>query len=102
RTEAVAHTMGVVTFSLFALFFSIATRDQHRTVFSLDTLSDKTFNIATGVSVLTLILATLFGPLQTLLKTTPLDVQQWLICICVALSVIAVSEIYKAVRGSAR
>jgi Ca2+-transporting ATPase len=106
RTPAIAHTMGVVTFSLYCLFFSIATKDDRRTVFSLDTLSDKTFNIATGVSVVTLILATLFGPLQALLKTAPLDVQQWLICTCVALSVIVASEIRKAVRrrtaGAAR
>jgi Ca2+-transporting ATPase len=98
RTPGIAHTMGVVTFSLYCLFFSIATKDDRRTVFSLGTLSDKTFNIATGVSVLTLILATLFRPLQALLKTAPLDVQQWLICTCVALSVIVASEIRKAVR----
>jgi Ca2+-transporting ATPase len=102
RTEAVAHTMGVVTFSLYALLFSIVTRDERRTAFSLDTLSDKTFNIATGVSLLILILATVLGPLEALLDTTPLDVQQWLICACVALSVVVVSEIRKAVRhGSA-
>ena len=28
HTQAIAHTMGVVTFSLYALFFSIATRDE--------------------------------------------------------------------------
>ena len=53
--RAVAHTMGVVTFSLFTLFFSIATKDERRTVFSLDTLADKTFVRATALSVLTLI-----------------------------------------------
>ena len=50
-------------------------------MFSLDTFSDKKFVMATGVSVLTLILATVFGPFQAFLKTTSLDVQQWLICI---------------------
>jgi Ca2+-transporting ATPase len=98
RTQEVAHTMGFVTFSLCALFFSIATKDQRRTAFSLDTLSDKTFNIATGASVLTLILATVLGPLEALLKTTPLDIQQWLICLCVALSMIVMSEVGKAVQ----
>src|SRR5262249_22633344 len=98
RTQGVAHTMGVVTFSLFALFFSIATRDEHRTAFSLDTVADKTFNIATGVSVLTLTLATVLGPLEALLETTPLDVQQWLVCTCVALSVIVIAEIRTAIR----
>jgi Ca2+-transporting ATPase len=98
RTAAIAHTMGVVTFSLFALFFSIATKDERRTMFSLDTFSDKTFNIATGVSVLTLILTTVFGPFQKFLKTTSLDLRQWLICTAVALSIIVASEIRKAIR----
>ena len=98
HTEAIAHTMGVVTFSLYALFFSITTKDERRTVFSLDTFADKTFNIATGVSVLTLLLATVFGPLEAFLKTSSLDVQQWLVCTGVALSIIVVSGIRKAVR----
>jgi Ca2+-transporting ATPase len=101
RTLAVAHTMGVVTFSLFSLFFSIATKDERRTVFSLDTFADKTFNIATGVSVLTLILATVLGPFEKLLTMTPLDVQQWIICIAVALSIIVISEIRKALKRRA-
>jgi predicted nucleic acid-binding protein len=42
-----------------------------------------------------------FGPLEALLKTTSLDVQQWLICTAVALSVIVASEIRKAVRRRA-
>ena len=98
HTEAIAHTMGVVTFSLYALFFSIATRDERRTVFSLDTFSDSKFVIATGVSILTLLLSTVFGPLETFLKTTSLDVRQWLICIGAALSIVVVSEIRKALR----
>ena len=98
RTLVIAHTMGVVTFSLYTLFFSIVTKDERRTAFSLDPVSDKTFNIATGVSVLTLLLATVFGPLEAFLKTTSLDVRQWLVCIGVSLSIIVVSEIRKAVR----
>ena len=67
-------------------------------MFSLDTFSDRTFNIATIASVLTLILATVLGPLQHLLETTSLDVQQWLICICAGLAIVVVSEIRKAIR----
>jgi Ca2+-transporting ATPase len=98
HNQEIAHTMGVVTFSLYALFFSIAARDERRTMFSLDTFSDSKFVIATGVSVLTLLLTTVFGPLEAFLKTTSLDVRQWLICLAVALSIIVVSEIRKAVQ----
>jgi Ca2+-transporting ATPase len=51
--------------------------------------------------VVTLILSTVFGPLQAFLKTTSLDLQQWLICTGVALSVIIASEIRKAIRRRA-
>jgi P-type Ca2+ transporter type 2C len=101
RTALVGHAMGLVTFSLATLFFSMTTRDERRTVFSLDTFSDRTFNIATIASVLTLILATVLGPLQRLLETTSLDVQQWLICICAGLGIVVVSEIRKAIRRPA-
>ena len=97
-TEAVAHTMGMVTFSLFTLFFSIATKDERRTAFTLDTLSDKTFARATGISVLTLIGATVLGPLQAFLDTTALTFQQWLICTGLGVTILVVSEIWKAIR----
>ena len=97
----IAHTMGVVTFSLYALFFSIETRDERRTMFSLDTFSDKTFLIATGASIATLFLATVFGPFQSFLKTTNLDIQQWLICAAVALSIVVAAEARKAVLRQA-
>ena len=48
--------------------------------------------------VLALILSTVFGPFEALLKTTSLDLPQWLICTAVALSVIVASEIRKAIR----
>jgi Ca2+-transporting ATPase len=97
HTDVIAHTMGVVTFSLYALFFSVTAKDERRTAFTLDTFSDKTFLIATGASVATLFLATVFGPFQAFLTTTNLDIQQWLICTAVALSIIVVSEIRKAI-----
>ena len=102
RSLEIAHTMGLVTFSLFNLFFSMAVKDERKTVFSLDTFSDRTFGISTGLSVLTIILATVLGPLQRFLETTPLDVQQWLICLCVALSIIVISEIRKVSCGGLR
>lgn len=93
--------MGVVTFSLHTLFFSFTTRDERRSVFSLDTFSDKTFLVITGTSLLTLFLATVFGPLQAFLTMTNLSIQQWLICAGTAASIIVVSEIKKAISRRA-
>jgi Ca2+-transporting ATPase len=89
--------MSVVVFSLFNLFFSIETRDTRESAFSRSTFADRTFVVTTGVSFLLIVMATVLGPCQAILETTPLDVDQWLLCLGVALAIVAVSEIRKAV-----
>jgi len=91
RTAAL--TMGVVTFSVASLLFSLSTRDEGRTVFSLDILSDKTFIRSTALSIITLVLTTVLGPLQAFLGTIALDTQQWLVCIAASLPVLIASEL---------
>jgi Ca2+-transporting ATPase len=92
---AIARTMGMVTFALFLLFFSIESKDERDSAFSLDTFSDKTFVITTSGSFVLLILSTVLGIFHTVMKTVRLDVQQWLICTAVALSIVAAAEIRK-------
>ena len=94
---AIARTMGMVTFALFLLFFSIESKDERDSAFSLDTFSDKTFRITTGGSFVLLVLSTVLGIFHTVLHTVTLDVLQWLICAAVALSVVVGAEIRKAV-----
>ncbi|MBO0731071.1 MAG: HAD-IC family P-type ATPase, partial [Acidimicrobiaceae bacterium] len=96
HTLTVARTMGLVVFSLFNLFFSIEAKDERESAFSLSTFSDRTFVLTAGVSLLLLVLATILGPWQAILRTTSLDEGQWLICTAVALSIIVISEIRKA------
>jgi P-type Ca2+ transporter type 2C len=82
-----------VTFSVASLLFSLSTRDEGRTVFSLDALSDKTFIRSTALSIITLVLTTVLGPLQAFLGTVPLNTGQWLVCIGAALPVLLASEL---------
>jgi hypothetical protein len=96
HTLAIARTMGVVVFSLFNLFFSIESRHRREPVFSLSTFADRTCIVTTGASLFLLVMATVLAPCQAILKTTALDVDQWLLCAAVALSIIAVTEIRKA------
>jgi Ca2+-transporting ATPase len=96
HTLAIARTMGVVVFSLFNLFFSLESRDRRDSVFSLSTFADRTCIVTTGASLFLLVMATVLAPCQAILKTTALDVDQWLLCTAVALSIIAVTEIRKA------
>ena len=50
--EAVARTMGLITFSISNLAFSFATKDERHSMFSLDILGDRPFDEAPSEVVL--------------------------------------------------
>jgi Ca2+-transporting ATPase len=77
------------------LVFSFTTRDDRRSVFSLDTFGDRMFVIASLASAAAAVLATQLGFLQRILDTVQLTGNQWLICIGAALPIVAASEIRK-------
>ena len=92
------HTMGLVTFSIFHLFFSLETADPERTIFSSELIDNPMLLKTTGVSILTILLATQFGPLQRILDTVELTVAQWALCVVVAASIVVICEIKKALH----
>jgi Ca2+-transporting ATPase len=96
--DVVARTMGVTTFSLFRLFSSLENADANESLFSGSILGNRPLLIATGLSVLTIILATELGFLQRLLGTVALSAEQWVICIVVALSLLVVEEVRKMLK----
>jgi P-type Ca2+ transporter type 2C len=51
RTIGIARTMGLTTFAIANLFFSLTCRDELRSIFSLDFLEDRKLVIASGLSV---------------------------------------------------
>ena len=96
--ETVAHTMGLVTFSLFHLFYSLETANASRTLFSSELLENPILLRTSALSVVTIFLATAFGPLQRVLNTVELSPELWAVCIVVAASVIVVEEVRKVIR----
>jgi Ca2+-transporting ATPase len=95
--QPVARTMGLTTFSIADVLLSYESRDRLRSMFTVDVFADRTFLIATGVSVGVIFFGTTLGALQAFLQTVPLDLNQWLICIVAASAVVVASEIRKAV-----
>jgi Ca2+-transporting ATPase len=91
-SSAVARTMGLTTFAIGNVLFSLTTRDERRSVFSLDVLEDKMFLICTGGSALAILFGAELGVFQRILGTVHLDRNQWLVCIVVGLAIIPVSE----------
>jgi Ca2+-transporting ATPase len=95
--NVVAHTMGVTTFALFNLFFSLETADERRSIFSSLILENTTLLKTTGLTVLAIVLATQLRFLQRLLTMTDLDLGQWGVCLAVAFSIVVVAEAWKFV-----
>jgi Ca2+-transporting ATPase len=90
HSAAIARTMGMTTFALSNVAFSFCTRDERHSVFSLDVLG--MFLLCTGGSFLAIFFGTELGVLQRILHTEHMDIHQWLICICVGVAIIPVSE----------
>src|SRR3954471_4707307 len=97
ESDGLARTMGLTTFSLANLFFSITARDALRSVFSLETFGDRTFVITSLMSVAAIIFGTELQFFQRILKTDEITGNQWLICIGAALVFGAVSKVWKLV-----
>jgi Ca2+-transporting ATPase len=91
--STVARTMGLTTFAISNVLFSLTTRDERRSVFSLDVLEDRMFLYCTAGSLAAILLGTELGLLQRILHTTHLTLHQWLVCIVVGLAIVPVSEV---------
>jgi Ca2+-transporting ATPase len=91
-SSAIARTMGMTTFAISNLVFSLATRDERRSVFSLDVLEDRMFLLCSGGSLAAILFGTELGVFQRILGTVHLDIHQWLVCIVVGLAIVPVSE----------
>jgi P-type Ca2+ transporter type 2C len=91
-TGAIARTMGMTTFALSNVVFSLATRDERRSIFSLEVLEDRMFLLCTGGSLAAILFGTELGIFHRILGSVHLNLHQWLICIVVALAIVPVSE----------
>ncbi|HEV8403036.1 MAG TPA: HAD-IC family P-type ATPase [Candidatus Limnocylindrales bacterium] len=96
--DVIARTMGVTTFSLFRLFSSLETADEAESMFSGSILGNRPLLIGTGLSILTIILATELPFLQRILTTASMSIDQWAVCIVVPLSLVVVEEARKLLK----
>jgi len=93
--DAAAHSMGLTCFSLFNLFFSLETANEDRTLFSSEILENPMLLRTTLLSVAAIVLATELPLFQRILQTTSLTLDQWILCIGVALGIVVVAEVKK-------
>jgi Ca2+-transporting ATPase len=96
-TATVAGTMAFVTFVLFQAFNLLNVRSDIRSVFSRETLENRSAFVATAAVVAMLILLVQMDVLHGLFNTTDLTSGQWLACTAVGSSILIVGELLKAV-----
>lgn len=94
-----ARTVALTTMVLFQLFNVFNARSEIRSVFRMNPLSNRFLFISIIASMIAQVLVIYWAPLQAIFRTTPLGLNEWLVIVPVALSVIAVVEVEKAVRG---
>jgi P-type Ca2+ transporter type 2C len=95
KGEVLARTMGLTTFGIANLLFSFTARDELRSVFSLDTFSDRTFILTSLMSAGAIVFVTELEFFQRVFKTVELTGDQWLICIGAGATIVVASEIRK-------
>jgi len=95
HTAEIAHTMGFTAFSMANIYYALTVKNEIRSVFSLDTFDDRRFVYTTLASVIAVVFGTQLNVFQKILKTTGLNLHEWLICIVAPLSIVIASEIYK-------
>jgi Ca2+-transporting ATPase len=93
--ETVARTMGIITFSIANVAFSLSTKDERASAFSPETFADRAFVRATLASVIVIFLMAEFDFLNKLLDTTSLSFEQWVICLVAGLVILPIGEIRK-------
>jgi Ca2+-transporting ATPase len=98
---SVARTMGMTTFAIGNVFFSLTVKDELQSIFSLDTFADRRLLTASGMSALAILFGAELGIFQRILGTVSLSGGEWLTCILAAFSIVIVSEIRKFLRRRA-
>ena len=96
-TDAVEALPGEFRERISNVAFSLATKDERRSSFSLDVLADRPFVLATIASVVLIVLMTSLDLLNRFLGTTSLNFDQWVVCILVGLAIIPIAEVRKRI-----
>jgi P-type Ca2+ transporter type 2C len=94
-SAVVAGTMAFTAFTLFQVFTGLTARSETQTMFTRDLLEDRRQAYLFGLSLLLAFLVTVLGFLQRIFDTTALTLEQWLVCIGVAATLIILDEVIK-------
>ncbi|MBU5575247.1 MAG: cation-translocating P-type ATPase [Candidatus Aenigmarchaeota archaeon] len=90
-----ARTITLATFAFFELFNAINCRNLEESIFKIGLFKNKQLIFAILASLISLILIIYIPSLQIAFKTTPLNIQDWIVIILLSISIIPFFEIIK-------
>jgi Ca2+-transporting ATPase len=93
----VGATMLLTCLSLFHVTAGLLSRDQYNTIFDRDSIPGSAQLRRYGISIVAILAVTGLDVLQRIFGTSPLTLNQWLICIGLALTLVVVEELVKAI-----
>jgi Ca2+-transporting ATPase len=92
---AVLTTMGFAVFALFNVVVALSCRSETQSAFNRDILSDRHQLMLYGLALLLTFLPTELGFTQRSMGLASLTVDQWLLCIGLAIALLLVDEVIK-------
>ncbi|MDO8513943.1 MAG: HAD-IC family P-type ATPase [bacterium] len=92
---AKAWTISLTTLAVFQWFNAWNCRSERKSIFQMDFLSNKWLLGATTVVIILQMLAVYNPLLQSILRTVPLTISEWMMIIPVAASIVVVEEVRK-------
>ena len=93
-------TMAFATLGLIQLFHAFNVKSVYKSLFTVGAFKNKMFNIAIVVSALMLLSVLVIPGLTTVFSVTVLNLEQWLVVLAAAFSIVPFVEIAKAImRG---
>jgi Ca2+-transporting ATPase len=96
--EAVARTIGLVSFAFAGILLSLEINDEFSSLFSRTTLANGTLLKMCGFALIATVAVSELGLFQRIFETANLNLNQWLASLLVALPIVVVMEVIKIVR----
>ncbi len=93
-----ATTMALTTMAVFQWFNAWNCRSENHSIFNIPFFSNKYLVFATCLIVVIQCIGIYWGPLQTVLRTVPLSLNDWTVAISMGLTIIIADEIRKLVH----
>lgn len=100
--QSYALTLAFTTFVLFQFFNVFNARSEHGTVFNKNFFSNGKLWLALGAVLGMQVLAVHWGPAQSIFDTVDMSLNNWLLAIAVASTVLLLDEAYKFLTGLVR